>query len=347
MQNKTDMVIIDGSQGEGGGQILRSSLSLSMMTGKDFLIKNIRSGRVKPGLMRQHLTCVQAAAKICNADTEGATLSSQKLLFRPKQIQAGDYHFAISTSGSTSLVAQTIIPALMTAPQPSKILLEGGTHNMQAPTFDFLQYSFLPVLRQMGVDITATIHKYGFYPAGGGKVEFVIQPSQSSQALQPIKLMQRGNEKRLSAEAFFANLASTIPQRELNVIANTMGWADDNLHLRQIKKSHSSGNVVLLKLEYENIIETIISFGQLGLKAEKVAKQACDQAKEYLASEAVVGVHLADQLLLPMVIAGGGQFTTLTPTQHTQTNINVIKQFMDCVIDLQQLNDNLWQITIT
>jgi RNA 3'-terminal phosphate cyclase (ATP) len=187
-----EAVIIDGSEGEGGGQVLRSSLSLSMITGRPFKIKNIRSGRKKPGLMRQHLTCVKAAAEICNAKINSAELGSQELFFIPGEVKAGRYHFPIGTAGSTNLVAQTVIPALMLGDAPSKILLEGGTHNVHAPTFDFLQHSFLPILKKMGVEVKANLHSHGFYPAGGGKVEFEIQPVQKLKALE---LLERGKRK--------------------------------------------------------------------------------------------------------------------------------------------------------
>ncbi|NQX79592.1 MAG: RNA 3'-terminal phosphate cyclase [Hyphomicrobiaceae bacterium] len=339
-----EAVIIDGSEGEGGGQVLRSSLSLSMITGRPFKIKNIRSGRKKPGLMRQHLTCVKAAAEICNAKTNGAELGSQELFFIPSEVKSGEYHFPIGTAGSTSLVAQTVIPALMLGDTPSKVLLEGGTHNVHAPTFDFLQHSFLPILKKMGIEIKASLHSHGFYPAGGGKVEFEIQPVKK---LKPIEMVKRGKKKSLSAEALFANLSVDIPQRELKVVGNVMGWSEESLHIRQIKKSASSGNVVFLKLEHENVTETVVSFGRLGVKSEKVAQQACDEANDYLASKAAVGVHLADQLLLPMALAGEGKFTMLAPSQHTKTNIGVIKKFVPCNIALEQVSDALWQINIT
>ncbi len=339
-----EAVIIDGSEGEGGGQVLRSSLSLSMITGRPFKIKNIRSGRKKPGLMRQHLTCVKAAAEICNAKINGAEPGSQELFFVPDEVKSGEYHFPIGTAGSTSLVAQTVIPALMLGDAPSKIVLEGGTHNMRAPTFDFLQHSFLPVLKKMGVDIQAALHSYGFYPAGGGKVEFEIQPVKK---LKPVELLKRGQAKGLSAEAFFANLSIDIPQRELRVVGDVMGWPEESLHIRQIKKSASSGNVVSLKLEHDNITEIVAAFGKPGVKSEDVAQQACDEANDYLGSKAVVGVHLADQLLLPMALAGEGKFTTLSPSQHTRTNIGVTKMFVPCDISVEQVSDALWQISIT
>ena len=336
------IVTIDGSKGEGGGQMLRSSLSLSMVTGKAFKITNIRAGRKKPGLLRQHLTCVKAAAEICNAKVIGGELGSQELFFIPKKPKGGDYYFAIGTAGSTSLVAQTVIPALMLADEPSTLVIEGGTHNMHSPPFDFLLHSFLPVLEKMGVGIEASIQNYGFYPVGGGKVTFRIKPASE---LQPIELMERGELKSLCAEAWFANLSVDIAKRELAAVGALMDWPEDKLKLRQIQNASSAGNVVLLKLEYDEICETITSFGRLSVKAETVAEEACNEAKDYLNSNAAVGVHLADQLLLPMVLAGKGKFITLAPSLHTKTNIEVIKQFIPCSIKVEEHAD-AWLITI-
>lgn len=333
------IVTIDGSKGEGGGQMLRSSLTLAIVTGKAFKITNIRANRKKPGLMRQHLTAVGAAAEICGARVTGAKLGSKELIFIPRKPKGGDYHFAIGTAGSTTLVAQTVIPALMLVEEPSTLTIEGGTHNMQSPPYDFLKHSFLPVLRKMGVEIEADIKSYGFYPVGGGKITFTIKPAKK---ILPIDLTHRGEQKTLCAESWFANLDADIARRELATIGKLMEWPEENLHIRQIKNAQSSGNIVLLKLEHDELVETVVSFGRLGVKAEKVAEEACTQAKEYLNSNAAVGVHLADQLLLPMALAGKGKFTTLAPSLHMRTNIDVIQQFIACNIRLEEKEGGLW-----
>ncbi|MGC6404769.1 MAG: RNA 3'-terminal phosphate cyclase [Candidatus Comchoanobacterales bacterium] len=336
------MITIDGSKGEGGGQILRSSLSLAMVTGQAFKMINIRANRKKPGLMRQHLTVVNAAAKICDAKVTGAELGSNKLIFTPNKIKGGNYSFAIGSVGSTTLLAQTIIPALTLAEEPSILTIEGITHNMQSPTYDFLKHSYLPVLKKMGIEIEASIQSYGFYPVGGGKVTFSIKPNK---ALKPIELTNRGKQKNLSAESLFAHLSVDIAKRELNTISNLMGWQDEKLHVRQINNAKSSGNIVQLKLEHDELVETAVSFGRSGTKAEEVAEEACMKAKKYLNSDAAVGIYLADQLLLPMVLAGCGKFTTISPSLHTRSNINVIQQFIPCSIDVEE-QEHSWTITI-
>ena len=178
--------MIDGSLGEGGGQILRTSLALSMLTGTPFRLTNIRAGRAKPGLLRQHLTGVEAAAAICSARTRGAELHSQDLTFEPHKVRAGDYRFSIGTAGSTTLVLQAVLPALLTASGSSTLELEGGTHNPAAPPFDFLSEAFLPLIERMGPKVTATLKRHGFFPAGGGRLVVRIEPVTK---LQPLELL--------------------------------------------------------------------------------------------------------------------------------------------------------------
>ena len=183
------MLVIDGAMGEGGGQILRSALALSLCLNKPFRITNIRANRDKPGLRPQHLVAVQAAAKIADAKVDGATKSSQLLEFIPGSIKPGEYSFDIGTAGSTTLVLQTILPALLTAAQPSTIQLHGGTHNPLAPPFDFFQQAFVPLLNRMGPRIKTHLQRPGFYPVGGGIVAVTIEPVAK---LQPLKIVERG-----------------------------------------------------------------------------------------------------------------------------------------------------------
>lgn len=192
------MISIDGSFGEGGGQILRTSLSLSLATGKPFRIENIRAGRQKPGLLRQHLTAVLAAADVGGAKIEGATLGSQTLAFSPGEVRPGEYRFSVGTAGSGTLVFQTVFPALMLASGGSRITIEGGTHNSAAPPFDFLARTFLPLMERMGPKVHLQFDRYGFYPAGGGCFCAVVEPVAR---LRPLNLGERGEtvSRRITA----------------------------------------------------------------------------------------------------------------------------------------------------
>ena len=320
------MIRLDGSFGEGGGQILRTALGLSLATGKPFQIENIRAKRQKPGLLRQHLTAVEAAKQVGSAKVEGAELGSQSLTFVPGDVKAGKYHFVIGTAGSCTLVLQTILPALITASEPSEIVIEGGTHNTMAPPFDFLATTFVPLLNRMGASIELRLHRYGFYPAGGGKMEAIINPVAK---LTPLALGVRGELKTQRAVAKVVNLPFHIARRELDLVGRTMNWTGEQLQVEQTKDAASPGNVVTIEIGDDQVTELFTSFGRLGVLAEAVASEAVDEANEFLASDAPVGPHLADQLMIPLALAGGGSFAAQKLTDHATTNIAVIERFLE------------------
>ncbi|MEW6736450.1 MAG: RNA 3'-terminal phosphate cyclase [Acidobacteriota bacterium] len=324
------MLIIDGSFGEGGGQILRTSLALSLVTGKPFRIEKIRAGREKPGLMRQHLTAVNAATKIGCADVTGASIGSRELTFIPHNIEPGEYNFAVGTAGSATLVLQTVLPALLTVSGSSILTLEGGTHNPYAPPFDFLVKTFLPLINRLGVQVTAELLRPGFYPAGGGCFTVKIIPNTK---LSSFDLRERGEITARYARAYVASLPSSIAQRELDFVAHKMSWDKSCLQLEEVKGSRGPGNIVMIEIASENLTEIFTGFGEKGVRAEAVAEQAVKAARRYLAANVPVGEYLADQLLLPMAMSGGGSFITLGLSRHATTNIDVLEKFLDIEIN--------------
>ncbi|GLH39201.1 RNA 3'-terminal phosphate cyclase [Pseudomonas moraviensis] len=325
-----DVIELDGAIG--GGQVLRSALSLSMVTGRAFRIGQIRARRSRPGLLRQHLTAVMAAAEVCGARICGAHLDSQALSFEPGVIRAGDFKFAIGTAGSCTLVLQTLLPALMRAPQASRVTISGGTHNPLAPPTDFLSRSWLPLLRRMGGDVELDLLRHGFVPAGGGEIAVRVQPS----SLMRLDLCERGEAISRQALALTAGLAPTVAQRELNHVAKRLNWPSDALQHVTIDPARGPGNVLLLEYAFEHVTEVFSAFGRVSLRAEKVADAAINQAADWLRSDAAVAEHLADQLLLPMALAGGGSFTTPRMTDHLRSNIEVIQLFLPVRIDCQE-----------
>jgi RNA 3'-terminal phosphate cyclase (ATP) len=339
----TEFLELDGSQGEGGGQILRTALSLAMCTGTPFRIVKIRARRRKPGLMRQHLTAVQAAAEICGAALEGDRASSQELSFSPGKIRGGEYTFAIGTAGSCTLVFQTILPALLRADAPSRVVLRGGTHNPMSPPFHFLQRAFLPLLGRMGAQVSLELKRFGFYPAGGGEFIARIEPVP---ALAPLVLEKRGARLQSYAESFIASLPIHIAQRELETVRKRMGWGGEQLLLRGLSGEQGPGNALLLTLEHEQVTEVFTGFGEKGVTAETVAEKTTAEARRYLASSAAVGPHLADQLLLPLALAGSGSFTASALSQHALTNADVIRRFLDIDIRTEKMGDNAFRIAI-
>jgi len=336
------MITIDGSYGEGGGQILRTSLALSLVTRKPFSIHNIRAGRKKPGLMRQHLTAVNAAAEISKAAIKGNSIGSLAFTFVPETIKSGNFHFAIGSAGSCTLVFQTVLPALMISGGPSEIILEGGTHNPFAPPYDFLEKAFLPVINRMGPRVDAVLEKPGFYPAGGGRFKVSIIPAD----LNKVDLTERGNIINKIAVAAIANLSVNIANRELKVVREKLEWNRELLKVVEVENSQGPGNILTVEIESENITEVFTGFGERGVSAEKIANRTVKSVREYLVHDVPVGRYLADQLLIPMAMAGGGKFRTLSPSKHTRTNIEIIKKFLDVEIDINEYDQNQWEIEI-
>ena len=252
------LITIEGSTGEGGGQVLRTSLALSLVTGKPFRIEGIRAGREKPGLLRQHLTAVNAAAVVGGAQVEGAALGSRELTFRPGPVQPGTHRFAVGTAGSAPLVLQTVLPPLLTARGPSSLVLEGGTHNPFAPPFDFLEKAFLPLLRRMGAKVEAVLERPGFYPAGGGRFTVRVEPTGR---LVRLDLTDRGEVKGRRARAIVSNLHRNIADRELKVVKDLLSWDRSCLVTDEVQGAPGPGNVLILELESEHVTEVFTGFG--------------------------------------------------------------------------------------
>jgi RNA 3'-terminal phosphate cyclase (ATP) len=339
----SDLLELDGSQGEGGGQILRTALSLSICANTPLRIVNIRARRKKPGLMRQHLTAVRAAAEICGAAIEGDEIGSRELRFAPGSVRGGDYRFAIGTAGSCTLVFQTLLPALLKANAPSRIELRGGTHNPLAPPFHFLERAFLPLLRRMGAEVSLELHRFGFYPAGGGAFTARVEPAPK---LSPLFLEAPGARVRAYAESFVAALPAHIARRELDIVGKRLGWREEQLLLRGLSNDQGPGNALLLTLEHEQATEVFSGFGEKGVAAETVAERTADEACRYLASGAAVGPHLADQLLLPLALAGGGAFTASALSRHTVTNAEVIRRFLPIDIRMEKIGESRFRVEL-
>ncbi|WP_257386530.1 RNA 3'-terminal phosphate cyclase [Tahibacter caeni] len=328
MKARTESLIeLDGAQGEGGGQILRTALSLAMLQRRPLRLRNIRARRSKPGLMRQHLVCVQAAAAVSGADVSGAEIGSTALEFRPGAIRAGEYAFRIGSAGSTLLVLQTVLPALLRAGGRSQLVLEGGTHNRMAPSADFVATAFLPQLARMGADVGMSIERHGFYPAGGGRIHVDIAPT----ALSPLALHERGAARGIEATALLRNLPRHIAERELDTAAER--FALTRREVRDLPAGPGPANALVLTAQFDHVSEVVVGLGEQGVAAENVARGACDELRAYLAHGAPVGEHLADQLLLPLVLAGGS-FVTGRPSTHLETNAAVIRAFDAAAVDI-------------
>ncbi|MEG3181388.1 RNA 3'-terminal phosphate cyclase [Sphingomonas sp. LT1P40] len=321
------MIIIDGSEGEGGGQVVRNACALSLVTGQPFRITNVRGKREKPGLMRQHVTAIEAALAIGGAHAEGVAVGSSEIAFTPGRVTPGEYRFAVGTAGSTGLVLQTVLMPLLLADGPSRLVLEGGTHNMLAPPFDFIARAFVPVLRRMGAQVEMRLIRHGFYPRGGGRIEVDIVPGE----LTPVDCVDRGSLTDVSATALIAGLQLDIAEREIETVRKLFDWPERAFAIRELPAECGPGNALLLEAQFEHATEIVTGFGRLGVSAQSLAKQAGQRMAGFLASDAFAGPYLADQLLLPFALsnggAGGGSFTTVKPSQHARTAADIIQRF--------------------
>jgi len=325
------VLTIDGAHGEGGGQVLRTALGLAIVTGQPVTLVDIRAKRKEPGLRRQHLTAVQAAAAVGAARVAGAELGSTRLAFCPSAPCSGHHRFAIGTAGSATLVLQTVLPALWAAAGPSTIELAGGTHNPMAPPFDFLAQAFAPIVRRMGAGLDLELLRHGFFPAGGGLVRATVTPARWRQVAreQPIE------RSRLAVRIVNANLPAHIAEREARVIAAGLQLPAARI-VREEVAADGPGNAVMIALAGAESSELVMSLAERGLPAEAVAERAVREAERLLRAGVPVGEHLADQLLLPMALAGGGSFLTTAPSEHLRTNAWVIGHFLPVAIELAE-----------
>ncbi len=337
------MLTLDGSMGEGGGQILRTALALSSVTGAPFRIDNLRASRPRPGLARQHLSAVRAAAEVTEAEIEGAELGSTEVTFRPREIRPGEYRFTTGGAGSATLVLQTILPPLMIAPGPSDILLEGGTHNPYAPPFDFVERVFLPLVRRIGPRVDLSLERRGFYPGGGGRLRARIEPATR---LHPLTLLDRGPTIERTARVLISSLPRHIAVRELGTLGALLEIAPDAFEVIEVDEAVGPGNVVLIEIRCKEVTEIFTGFGRKGVRAETVAREAAAEALNWESSGALADGHLADQLLVPLALAGGGDFTTTEPTSHTRTNAEVIRHFVNADTTFESLGGGQWLVEI-
>jgi len=348
---------IDGSTGEGGGQIIRTALSLSMLTGTSIEITNIRAGRAKSGLMRQHLMCLQASQQISNAQVTGTHLGSMAFTFTPSTVQAGDYTFDIGSAGSTSLVLQTLLPTLLFAnadsSSQSTVTITGGTHNPLAPTTDFLQHAFVPLLAKLGMQVGIECLQAGFAPIGGGAIKADITPFLRRANASRLELTERGKLSSIELVASVLNLEYDICKRELASAKAALieVGIDDSLITTRSNKLYGigEGNMCYAKIthetrdmqnhkEYHSEIFTLL--GEKRSSAEKIGGRLSGVVKRYLFdTDALLDEYLTDQLLLPLALSGGGAFTARTISEHSKTQAWLIEQFLPVNITFDNIND--------
>ncbi len=334
---------IDGTTG--GGQILRSALALSMATGEPVRVNDIRARRKRPGLMRQHLTAVRAAAAVSSARVTGDEVGSTKLTFHPGPIVPGAHEFRVGTAGSAGLVLQTVLPALLTAAGPSHLELHGGTHNAWAPPFDFLERTFLPVIGRLGPTCSARLSRHGFYPTGGGHFSVDVEPCDR---LGPLELLIRGAVSSTTARVLCAALPGAVGQRESRALEKATGWPAESIDTVTLPHEEGPGNAIVADVVGEHVTSVFSSFGARKRRSESVADDVASQVARYMATDAPVDVHLADQLLLPLAIGGGGTYRTLWPVdEHVTSHAALLRGWLGVDIAVEPESEAVARVTVT
>jgi len=345
-----EVLNIDGSYGEGGGQILRSALSLSLLLEKPFKITNLRAGRSRPGLQKQHLTVVKACQELSNAEVKGAELNSNEIEFHPKELQHNHLRFDTGTAASTVLILQGLILPLAFGKKSADLELVGGTNNPFAPSVLYLQNTFLPTVRKLGLEASVEIEKYGWYPKGGGIIKAHIIPIRK---LSPISLLDKGKLLKLSGNAIISNLPKHIAEREkkqcLKRILEFNPALEKDMKIDIIEApSIGQGTEFSLQAEYENTTVVFVSLGEIGKPAEKLADEAYQNFINFHESGAAIETHLADQILIYAALADEkSEFTILRISNHLLTNAWLIKQFLpDVDINIEGQKEEKGKITL-
>jgi RNA 3'-terminal phosphate cyclase (ATP) len=328
------MVVIDGSYGEGGGQVLRMALALSAILQEPVRIENIRAGRPNPGLQAQHLTGVMAIAKICQAELRGAELGSKELTFRPRRPpQPGSYFFDVTearkggSAGATTLVLQTLLLPLALAKGTSTLTLKGGTHVSWSPPFHYVQQVLFPTLARMGIRAEAQLKQWGWYPVGGGEISVTIH---GGAQIKGITLDRRGKLRRIRGISAYSNLPDHVGLRQKEHAVELLRRRGFEAQIEVVKApSPGKGSCLFLLAEFENVLAGFTSLGERGKPAEKVAEEAVQEFLDYMETDAALDPHLADQLILPAALAQGPvAFTTARITKHLLTGVWVVERFM-------------------
>jgi RNA 3'-terminal phosphate cyclase (ATP) len=332
-----EVLALDGSYGEGGGQILRTSIGLAAalwgQAGRahpaGLRIFNIRANRPKPGLRAQHLAAVQAAAAVAQAHVQGAAVDSTSLTFRPGRPRAGQYRFDIGTAGSATLVLQTILPALLSAEADSQVVITGGTHNPWAPCFEYLRDVFSTLAEAANVSLAVQLERAGFYPAGGGRIRCAIRGLGGPEQVGPLRMRSRGELRRIEGlSAASESLPEHIVERQRARVAGRLAGAGLTGDVEQARwPTDSPGTVVFLRAVFSRSVAGFFALGKRGKPAERVADEAVDELMGFLAADGAVDGHAADQLITLLALCPReSELTTARVSQHLLTNAEVIRK---------------------
>ncbi len=343
--NTNGLIELDGSQGEGGGQILRSSLALSVLTGRPVKLTNIRAGRAKPGLQPQHLMSVKAAGAISGAVYKGAAVGSGVLHFEPKGVRSGPYRFTIGTAGATGLVLHTVyLPLALRGDVPSEVIIDGGTHVPASPCFHYLETTWAAYLRRLDIEVEVEMIRPGFYPRGGGQIHAVVRPCREVKALTLTACPPLTTAGGFSAVA--GGLPESVARRQARRMSERLKRDGVESHIPQVDWSDapgrphahagSPGTVAAVVFRQAPVPPLFFGIGERGKPAEAVADEAADDALRFRAAGCPVDPHAADQIVLPLAFApGASEFRTSEVTRHLTTHLDILRRFLDRDISLE------------
>jgi len=337
---------IDGSQGEGGGQILRTAVSLSAVMGVPVKVIDIRANRPQPGLKAQHLEAVRALQKLCNAQVSGLEVGSKEVLFRPGKVEGGHFTIDIGTAGSIPLVIQTLVLPALWGSKDTFVRIFGGTDVKWAPSIDYTHYIFLSILRLMGAHTNLGLINRGYYPVGGGEVEFRVCPL-DPEGLKPLVILAQDGEPKVFGSVHTANLPKDVGQRLKSTALKFLVGIKDVQVMSNQWEGRSTGAGITLVSEFQNTLLGADALGEKGKRAEIVAKECVDELLAEGKSGATLDHHMADQILPFLALASGpSEFLVREITQHTKTNIDVIEKFVDACFELKGAEDGLTKIKV-
>lgn len=338
VKTKPELVQIDGSQGEGGGQMLRTSLALSIFLMKPFEMINIRANRPNPGIQPQHLKAIEASAAISNAVVDGAVIKSNWIKFFPRELRHGNFRFDIGTAGSTSLVLQTLYLPLSFASGTSNLTIVGGTHVSWSPTFDYIKNCWLYFMKRIGLKIDVELKRAGFYPHGGGEIKALINPADE---IEPLNLVDRGKLIKIQIYSAHTNLTDEVAKRQARTAEKILkNYGEVEVTIDELS-SYSKNTTIAITGIFENSVCCYTNLGERGKRAEVVAEEACEKFLKFLSSDSAVDEYMADQILLPLSLTSGvSEFTTPRLTNHLKTNMDIIKKFVDVEFEVAEFKNS-------
>jgi RNA 3'-terminal phosphate cyclase (ATP) len=324
------MLEIDGSYGEGGGQLLRTAVALAAITGAAVTLTNVRARRANPGLAAQHLTAVSAVAALCDAEVGGLALKAQRVVFRPRRLRGGDFRFDIGTAGSITLVLQALLPAMIHGGERVRVSISGGTDVRAAPPVDYFEHVLLPLLGRMGAWVRCELRRRGYYPRGGGEVAVAVEPG----TLHAVQLEHAGAQTTLQGNAHVANLPAHVAERMRSAAIGPLrrfGFSESAVATRVLGNdaAYGPGGAIV---PWAQTARTVLGAGrvaQRGVRAEQLGKDAGNELAADIGAGVSLDVHASDQLLVYLALAGGqSRFTTRIMSSHAQTTIWLIEQFL-------------------